>query len=178
MSFFPMCVDLKGETVFLVGNGKQIQRKKETLTAFGPVLIHKETFAEKDAVTKPAFVVVGDTSLPEAERICRLCRQHSIPVNVVDVPHLCTFFFPALITRGDMTVSISTGGKTPAAASYLRREIEKHVPDRTEEILNWASENREQLREMGILNEAVAAAFRANCPLTRIQLDALLISDE
>lgn len=173
MSFFPMCVDLQGKTVFLIGKGRQIQSKKEKLAPFGAVLIAKENLTEKDLLLKPAFVVVGDTVLQEAERISSLCQQHGVPVNVVDVPQLCTFFFPALITQGNLTVSVSTGGKSPAAAAYLRRQIEEHLPDRTEELLEWIGANRKQLREMGILREAVAAAFSQNCPLTDTQLDVL-----
>ena len=177
MSYFPLCVDLTGKTVVLIGQGQQIEDKQEKLRPFGARLVRKETFAPADAQERPAFVVVGDRDLEEAERICELCRLYGIPVNVVDVPRLCSFYFPALITRGKLTVSVSTGGGSPAAAGYLRRKIEESLPDRTEEILNWLSVNREEFKKRGILKQAIAGAFAQNAPLTEEELSGLETSD-
>ena len=53
-------------------------------------------------------------------RIAEYCQAAHIPVNVVDDREKCTFFFPALVKEGALTVGISTDGKSPAAASWLR----------------------------------------------------------
>lgn len=166
MGYFPLCVDLTGKTVFLVGDGPQIRDKAEKLKPFSPHLIYLTDLRREDLCAHPALVVVGDMEYGDAERLSLLCREGNVPVNVVDVPRLCTFFFPSLIARGDLTVSVSTNGKSPAAAAYLRRQIESAVPDRTEEILQWLGENRTALREEGILKAAVAMAFSQNRPLT------------
>ena len=75
-----------------------------------------------------------------------MCNARGIPVNVVDMPELCSFYFPSLVTRGDLTVAVSTGGKSPGGAAWLRRHLEKHIPDQTEGILEWASSLRQRLR--------------------------------
>lgn len=173
MSRFPLSIDLTGKVVFLIGNGPQIQQKAEKLAPFGAVLIRRATFTEADAQQLPALVIVGDTELAEAEHIFSLCCQYRIAVNVVDVPRLCSFYFPALITRGDLTVSISTDGSSPAAAACLRQRIEGVLPDRTGEILDWLSENRQLLREKKCLSAAAGAAFSAGRPLTAAEVDAL-----
>ena len=166
MAYFPLSIDLSGKTVFLVGNGVQIPEKKEKLALFSPNIVCLSDLCEADLDVKPVLVIVGDMEEQDAERISRLCVERNIPVNVVDVPRLCTFFFPALITCGDLTISVSTGGKSPAAAAYLRRQMEKALPDQTEEILRWLGENRTRLRNMGILGDAVAVAFEKNRPLS------------
>ena len=94
-------------------------------------------------------------------------------MNVVDVPKLCSFYFPALSVRGSLTISVSTGGGSPAVAGYLRQQIEAQLPSRTEEILDWLSEQRAQLRERGILKAAVAQSFARNRPLTEQELAQL-----
>lgn len=173
MNSFPMCVDLTGKTVFLVGNGSQIAEKVEKLRPFGPLLIKKATLDLADLQEEPALVVVGDLEENEAAPISALCRAHRIPVNVVDKPALCSFYFPALICRGDLTVSVSTGGKSPGLAASLRRRIEDQLPDRTEEILDWLGENRWKFREMGILKAVTEAALESGRPLTEAEVLSL-----
>ena len=48
---------------------------------------------------------------------CCLC-------NIADQPHLCNFILPSIINRGDLTIAISTAGKSPAFAKHLRRRLE------------------------------------------------------
>ncbi|MBR2895005.1 MAG: bifunctional precorrin-2 dehydrogenase/sirohydrochlorin ferrochelatase, partial [Oscillospiraceae bacterium] len=166
MAYFPLSIDLSGKTVFLVGSGKQIQEKWEKLQPFSPNMICLRELSETDFCKNPVLVIAGDMEYSDAERISRLCMERNIPVNVVDIPQLCTFFFPSLIVRGDLTVSVSTGGKSPAGAAYLRRQIEDTIPNRTEEILCWLGEHRSALRKAGILKDAVALAFENNRPLS------------
>lgn len=173
MNRFPMSMDLEGKTVFLVGNGPQIRQKAEKLAPFGPELRRVETFTEAEAGTLPALVIVGDTPLVEAGRIAGLCRRYRIPVNVVDVPQLCSFYFPALVTRGELTLSISTAGAAPEAAAWLRRELERLLPENTGDILDWLAQEKTRLRQLGISREAAAAALSAGRPLEEAELQAL-----
>jgi siroheme synthase (precorrin-2 oxidase/ferrochelatase) len=173
MGYFPMCVDLSGKMLYLVGNGPQIREKAERLIPFSPKMVFLEDMAAEDLEQHPAMVIVGGTDFRCAERISRLCRERNIPVNVVDTPKLSTFFFPALIARGDLTVSVSTGGKSPAAAVCLRNRLEEHIPDRTDEILRWLSDNRRVFRQRGILRKAAEEAFLINRPLTAAECSRL-----
>jgi len=181
MSYFPLCVDLTDKTVYLIGSGPQIQEKEERLLPFRPRLIRKDDFTPDDALTEPALVVIGDTPLPRAEIMANLCQQRRIPVNVVDVPSLCTFVFPALIHMGDLTVSISTGGRCPGAAAHLKQQIRSVLPDRTEEILLWLGDVRASLRARypmrlyrGALAQITRAAFDCGRPLSDADLAAFI----
>jgi precorrin-2 dehydrogenase/sirohydrochlorin ferrochelatase len=46
-------------------------------------------------------------------------------VNVVDDPARCNFYVPATVRRGDLTISISTGGNSPALARRIREALEQ-----------------------------------------------------
>lgn len=176
-----MCVDLGGKNVFLIGDGPQTREKKEKLRAFGPHIIYSNTFTEADAKTIPALVVVGDTEMSAATEIFRICVAHNIPINVVDVPELCTFFFPALILKGDLTVSISSGGKCPAVASFIRGEVEKSLPENMDDIIDWLSEIRNSLKEncspekyKGVLYQIVEMSFYQKRPLNAEEVRSIL----
>jgi uroporphyrin-III C-methyltransferase / precorrin-2 dehydrogenase / sirohydrochlorin ferrochelatase len=58
-----------------------------------------------------------------------------IPVNVVDVPELCTVIFGASWTEGPLTVSVSTGGGAPFMASAVRDRIS----DAAAGLGNWVT---------------------------------------
>lgn len=171
MGYFPMCMDIRGKTVLLVGHGPQTDDKLAKLRPFAPVIQRLDVLQEADLTADVCFVVAGDLPGTEAERISGLCQKLRIPVNVVDAPGLSSFFFPALISRGDLTVSVSTGGSVPGAAGYLARQMENALPDRTEEILVWLSGLRRSLYEeepqnaRRLLREATQRAFTLGRPL-------------
>jgi len=171
MSHFPFMVDLAGEMALLVGD--VAEQKVELLASFGCRVVRRNVLTEEllDDLS-PALVVITQNDARKETWSC-LCRSRGILVNVVDVPQLCSFFFPAIITRGDLTVAISSGGASPAVAAELRRHIESSLPDATETILDWARDEKLRLRKMGILKQAVSAAFSLNRPLTEEELRQL-----
>jgi len=156
MNYFPLCMNLHGKDVILVGNGHQIREKEERLRPFEANLIFKHALTEADLSPRPELVVIGDLPYDEAEAAVGLCKARNIPVNVVDIPELCTFIFPALILAGDLTVAVSTAGKAPGAAAYLARGIRQILPEKTDEILCWLGEIRTELRQ-----QLPAEAYRA-----------------
>lgn len=181
MSYFPLCVDLTGATVLLVGSGPQIQEKRERLTGFGANLRCLDRLEERDLLCDPAMVVIGDLERQEAERCSSLCRRKRIPVNVVDVPDLCTFIFPALIRRGDLTVGITTGGKSPGFAAILRRKLEGEIPRNAGAILTWLYQLRPRLKRecsetqfRRALKAATGQSMALDRPLTGEEVEAIL----
>ena len=89
--------------------------------------------------------VIAATDDPETNHaLAARCRAQKIPVNVVDDKDYCSFLFPSLIQSGPLSVGISTGGSSPTAAVWLRKQIEALLPDTLPEILRWM----EQLRPL------------------------------
>ena len=115
-------------------------------------------------------------------RIARLCRERNIPVNVADPGTESTFLFPSVVRRGPLTVGISTGGKSPSAAHYLKEQIEGLLPGNLEAILLWMDAAREELKGSALsqpqrsacLSRLFAAALQAGGPLTREETQSLL----
>ena len=59
--------------------------------------------------------------------LSKQARSSKIPVCVVDHPDICDFYFPATTDFGNLKIAVSTGGKSPAMASVLRKRLEKYV---------------------------------------------------
>ena len=141
MKCFPFMVNIEGRTCLLVGGGAVAARKAEKLAPFGvkllvcarevcPALAPYRLAEEYGAELLEAvdFVIAATDDKALNARVAEDCRARRIPVNSADDRENCDFYFPALLTRGDVTVGISTGGSSPALAGKLRRYLEKVLP--------------------------------------------------
>lgn len=72
-----------------------------------------------------AIVATSDHALNR--RIAQEARRRRMWVNVVDDPLLCNFTLPARFTRGELLITISTGGTAPALAKWLRKELSRTI---------------------------------------------------
>lgn len=185
MSYFPICVDLSGKDVYLIGSGEQIRDKKQKLEPFGANLLQQDTFTEADAQKQPAMVIVGDEAAADAREISDLCSRYRIPVNVVDVPRWCSFYFPALIQNGDLTVAVSTGGKSPGFAAALREKLEGAIPKRSGEILDWLGNLRSAMKKAHfpkesrqIMKTLIRKSIAADRPLSAKETEEILNGKE
>jgi precorrin-2 dehydrogenase / sirohydrochlorin ferrochelatase len=70
------------------------------------------------------LVVAATSSTPVHQEIFAEAHRLGVLCNVVDVPHLCDFYYPAVVRRGSLQIAISTAGESPALAQRLRKELE------------------------------------------------------
>lgn len=92
------------------------------------------------------LVIVAISSHELQKRIHRLAKQRGVLCNVVDVPELCDFYYPAVVKRGALQIAISTGGESPALAQRLRKELEARFGPEFEDWLEELGEARERIR--------------------------------
>jgi len=92
------------------------------------------------------FLVVAATSSRELHgEILKEARRRAVLCNIVDVPELCDFFYPAVVQRGALQIAISTSGRSPALAQRLRKALEEQFgPEYEEWIEQLADERGEQ----------------------------------
>jgi precorrin-2 dehydrogenase/sirohydrochlorin ferrochelatase len=55
-----------------------------------------------------------------AERLVRRARALGILVNVEDEPDLCDFHVPAVVRRGELLLTVSSGGRSPGLVRLVR----------------------------------------------------------
>ena len=175
MGYFPFFVDLEGREGLVVGGGAVALRKLQKLLPYGPRLTvaAPELLAEIEALPgltrlrrsfAPAMLegkgfVIAATDDREVNRgIAALCRERGIPVNAVDDKEQCTFLFPALVTRGDLTVGVSTAGASPSAAAGVGRRVSERLPEDFGELLDDLASLRPMVRKR-VAEENRAAVF-------------------
>ena len=89
-----------------------------------------------DLIDKAALIIGATDDEKTNARISQDARAKGIPVNIVDDPQKCDFILPSIMQRGDLTIAISTGGKSPALARHLREELEAQYGKEYEIFLN------------------------------------------
>lgn len=70
------------------------------------------------------FIVICATDQAEVNRQAAAeARSAGALVNLADSPELSDFHVPAQITRGDLLITVATGGGSPALARRLKEDI-------------------------------------------------------
>ncbi|MCD7741658.1 MAG: bifunctional precorrin-2 dehydrogenase/sirohydrochlorin ferrochelatase [Ruminococcus sp.] len=162
MSYFPFFIDIEDKKILIVGGGDVAFRKAQKLMEFGAkieivakdicenfnkldVSLTKREFLDRDI--ENTFCVIAATNDKQLnEHIYRLCKAENIPINTVDDKDKCSFIFPAISKKGDITAAVSTNGKSPYAASFLRSEIDDILTDRKVFAVEALGENREKIQ--------------------------------
>ena len=199
MAYFPVFMDIAGQDILIVGGGTVALRKIEKLLLYEPqitlvapsvdpmIRAHSEVYIferefEEEMLEKKKLVIAATDDRTLNARIAALCREKGIPVNAVDQREDCTFLFPALVKRGELSIGISTGGASPSAAIYLKERINALLPDRLDEILSFLDAARAPIKAAFPLEEDRSAAFKElfllcmeqNAPLTEDSFRAFL----
>jgi siroheme synthase-like protein len=76
-------------------------------------------------------------------------------VNSADDPRSCSFTLPALLRRGPVSIAVSTSGRSPALAAWLRTQIGAQLGPEIGELAVLLSEVRDELKASGRSTENV-----------------------
>lgn len=175
MGYFPFFVDVENQNCLVVGGGVVALRKIEKLLPFNPNItvvspkVHKEILSIKNIniikrkfdfndLKEKSFVITATDDKVLNKEIYNSCKENNIPVNTVDDKDNCSFIFPALARNNGVTVAISTSGKSPLYAKFLRKKIESLIQD-SESIVDNLSKYREKIKNEISLEENRKAAF-------------------
>jgi precorrin-2 dehydrogenase/sirohydrochlorin ferrochelatase len=175
-------MNLQGKQVVVVGGGRVAARKTKSLiesgakvTVVSPELeTHMEKLAAKgriEWIAEPfdeeildrypdTLLVFGTTDQREVNvAIHAACTKRRIPCNIADIPDLCTFMVPAVITQGDLMIAISTGGSSPALARRIREDLEKRYGREYASMTRLMGELRKQVLRTGSTSQQNSKLF-------------------
>lgn len=171
--YYPILVDLKGRRVLVVGGGKVAYRKIATLLDHGASVevIARDLdrplaeLVEKGLIRNGGqefcvdrlngvFLVIAATSDAELNRrVSEKAQEKGLLVNAVDQPADCNFIVPSILRRGDLVVSVSTSGKSPAFARKIREDLESQFGDEFESFLDLMGRLRERVLSLALTQQ-------------------------
>src|SRR5256886_322052 len=146
-AFYPVFLDLRGRRAVVIGGGAVAEQKVHGLVGAGAHV----TVVSTDV--SPALGALGRRTAIEHRRgpyrrgdlkgawlaiaatddrgtngaVWAEAEQLGVPLNAVDDLEHCSFIAPAVHREGDITVAVSTAGKSPALAVRLRQRIARLV---------------------------------------------------
>jgi len=169
MKYYPVFLNVKDRSCVVVGGGEVGERKvfrllrsEAWVTVVSPELtptlealyeseqiqVHRASY-DRRFITN-AFLVIGATNRPEInDHIYRDCHEQGILVNIVDDPERCDFILPAVVEQGDLSVAISTNGKSPALARKIRQDLSQHFGPEYGTLLSVLAKIRSLYRRSG-----------------------------
>ncbi|MBI5125542.1 MAG: bifunctional precorrin-2 dehydrogenase/sirohydrochlorin ferrochelatase [Planctomycetes bacterium] len=157
--YYPIYLDVKGKRCVVVGGGEVAYRKTLGLKEVGAEVVviapefYKEFRSERGVTLlrqkysgeclAGAFLVIAATDDKEVnQKVWEDAQRHGLLVNVVDQPGLCNFIVPSVVNRGELQISISTGGASPALAKRIRQELEDLFGPEYSELIQLLSKLR------------------------------------
>lgn len=168
MALYPIFLKLEGHKVLVVGGGVIAEQKLEAVlrsatdvTVLAPEVssriqlwaqqgrLKHVAFEYRPGLAQGYFLVIAAT---DSERVNRAvydeARRSGALSNAVDDPGYCDFYAPAVVSRGDFQIAISTGGHSPALAQSLRKKLEQEYGPEFETWTAWLGRMREAFRSV------------------------------
>jgi precorrin-2 dehydrogenase / sirohydrochlorin ferrochelatase len=175
-----MMLDLRGRRCLVVGGGRVAERKVlsllacgadvrvvspavtariETLAGAGRIRLARRGFRATDLRRALlAFAATDDRTVNR--RVAGAAAAAGALANVADDPAAGDFQVPASLRRGDLTVAVSTGGRSPALAKRLRQRLEETIGSEYEAFLAALAELRARAQDTIPDVEARQAIYR------------------
>ncbi|SHO49713.1 precorrin-2 dehydrogenase/sirohydrochlorin ferrochelatase family protein [Desulfopila aestuarii] len=217
MMLYPVNLQIAGKLCLVIGGGKVGLRKIRTLLSCGArVMVISPEVVEGIAllVTKGeielqqrgyregdlagaflAFAVTNNRRIQD--QVATEARKNGVFLNIADEPTRCDFQVPAQVRRGELLLTVSTGGASPALAKLIREQLEEQFDGEYGKVISLFARIRDvivdrpgnsevnrvmfqRLLQAGLVDlvrgskwELVAALLRSELP-EGIDVDALI----
>ena len=163
----PISVDLSQIRVMLVGDGAAARRRLALLDEAGASVLEiyapcpdlalvsaagarlRRRLPLPAEIARAQLVFVAEVADPAAAEIRRAAQAAGVLVNVEDDRRRSDFHSAAVFRRGELTVAISTNGKSPGLAALMRRMLEQRFDPAWEIRLDELAALRQSWRAAG-----------------------------
>jgi len=168
---YPVSLDLDGRPVVVIGGGQVALGKVRGLLACGArvTVVAPQVcpeLAELDVSVVQRAYRTGDlagfslvftaTDDPAVNgNVSADAQAAGTWVNSADDPARCTFQLPAVVRRGPMTVAVSSSGRSPALARWLRDRVAESLDPDLEWLAQQLSARRDELHDQGRTTEGL-----------------------
>lgn len=150
---FPVNLIVEGKDCLVVGEGQIAERKAEALRACGAEVTILPPSAFKDGDCEGQWFVVTAADEDTNARVAADAEKHRVWVNAADDPKRCTAILPAVLRRGNVTVTVGTAGRSPAMATFLRNKIDEALGPDIATLVEVVATVRDEIRADGVGTE-------------------------
>jgi precorrin-2 dehydrogenase/sirohydrochlorin ferrochelatase len=169
---YPVNLLVGGRSCLVVGGGAVAARKVEGLRTCGAevhvvarsvsrhvraqvgVTWEERPYRSSDLDGRWLVIAATDDSAVN-EEIYNDAEAAGVWVNGADDPAHCSFTLPSVVRRGSLLVTVSTGGRSPALAVWLRERLEAEIGPEYEVLLDLLAAERESLKAAGRSTEGL-----------------------
>lgn len=168
MPLYPVFLKLEGRKVLVVGGGLIAEQKIEAVlrsatdvTVLSPRVterisqwaaqgrLRRVVHEYRAGMARGYFLVIAATDSEQVNRaVYEEARESGALSNAVDDPGYCDFYAPAVVSRGDFQIAVSTGGHSPALAQSVRKELEREFGPEYESWTAWLGRMRQVMRNV------------------------------
>lgn len=170
LAYYPMFLNISRKKCVVVGGGQVARRKVRVLLEHGASVevISPDPCPELNKLVETgevkvlrrryqagdlqgAFLAIAATDDSEInQQVIKEAQGKAVLVNAVDDAENSDFIVPSYLRRGDMTIAVSTAGRSPALARKIRARLEKELGDEYASLVNLIGEVRAEARRQGI----------------------------
>jgi len=144
---FPLFIDLRDKKITVIGAGKIAQRRIATLLRYGAEikviapeqtekireladegkLILKERNYQGGDLRGSVLAVSASDSRGVNHRVYEEAKELSIPVSIADEKDECSFYFPAVMQKGNISIGLVSDGSDHSKTARTAKELRTYL---------------------------------------------------
>jgi siroheme synthase-like protein len=164
--YYPVNLKIKDKKCVVVGGGKVAERKiKFLLEKGGSVTVISPEITSRleklwregkinllpvtyfSSPLEGAFLVIAATDDRTINsRVAKDASKLGILINVVDSPTESSFILPATFSRGDLSIAVSTAGRSPTLARKIKEDLALIYSEEYGDLVDMIAKTREKIK--------------------------------
>ena len=207
-NYLPVFFNVENRPILIFGGGSKAYEKIEKLLPYGPDLtvaaekvtptIKQLGKEKKISIVKssgsnakslisrlqPIFVIIADVEPEMIGSIFSICIKYDVNVHTVDQKDFCTFTFPSVIQRKNLSIAVFASEASPDVIKWILDRIEKTLPAAIDGMMEHFGALRQKLMERGanlksgkfatMYREFLDAALRENRMLSTGEMSQIM----
>lgn len=122
------------------------------MAAGGQVAVERRPYRSGE-VRDHRFVVAATGDPAVNQQVYDDGEAAGVWVNSADDPDRCSAILPARVRQGRLTVTVSTGGHSPAVAAWVRERLAEQLGPEYDQLIELLSEARNEVQARGVGTE-------------------------
>jgi precorrin-2 dehydrogenase / sirohydrochlorin ferrochelatase len=166
---YPIALVLDGKRCLVVGGGEiadgkldalllagavvtvvspEVRPRIAALAADGQITLQQRPYQTSDLDGIYLAIAATDDRPTNAKMVTEARAAGILTQAVDDIPY-CDFFAVAIVRRGDLQLGISTNGRSPAFARWMRERLDSELPTEYGDLLAVLGDVRDTIKARG-----------------------------